>query len=159
MALLSKLNAPFLATSLVSPKDCLAAYKKTFRCATLTKNRSALLHFKKPCGSRSALGATDGARRHKCDACCYLGRDDAPRCPSRSKAKVNCFLHASPHTKRCTGFYGGPGIGSRKYTRKGEIAGRSTKHGRYMAARRAVVRIVFRRNGHRKNGVPSMRVR
>ena len=47
MALLSKLNAPYSATSLVSPKDCLAAYKKTFRCATLTKNRSALLHFKK----------------------------------------------------------------------------------------------------------------
>ena len=32
---------------IASPKDCLAAYKKTFRCATLTKNRSALLHFKK----------------------------------------------------------------------------------------------------------------
>ena len=51
---------------------------------------------KNPCGARSALGATDDARRHKCDACCYLGRDDAPRCPSRSKAKVNCFLHALP---------------------------------------------------------------
>ena len=38
---------------------------------------------------------TDVAERHKARSC-YLGRDDAPRCPSRSKAKVNCFLHALP---------------------------------------------------------------
>ena len=36
----------------------------------------------------------------------YLGRDDAPRCPSRSKAKVNCFLHALP-TATC-GYVGDP---------------------------------------------------
>ena len=69
MARMSKLNAPFLATSLVSHKDCPAAYKKTFRCkiwvdttlpavspvrkqksiafSMLTKNRSAALHFQK----------------------------------------------------------------------------------------------------------------
>ena len=73
------------------------------------------------------------------------------------------FLHVALgvplSAKRCAGFYGGPGIGSRKYTRKGEIAGRSTRHGRYMAARRAVVRILFGRNRCRKYGVPSMRVR
>ena len=63
---------------------------------------------------------TDVALRHKA-RCCYLGRDDlfyvgltlpaippfrkqkstafSIRCPSRSKAKVNCFLHAAtpPH--------------------------------------------------------------
>ena len=37
MALLSKLNAPFPATSLVSPKDCPAAYKKHDVCDILQK--------------------------------------------------------------------------------------------------------------------------
>ena len=51
--------------------------------------------------------ATDATEWHKGDTCCYLGRDDAPRCPSRSKAKVNCFLHASPQNNIICSF-GGP---------------------------------------------------
>ena len=51
------------------------------------------------------IGATDAAWRHGAHYR-YLGRDDAPRCPSRSKAKVNCFLHALP-TATC-GYVGDP---------------------------------------------------
>ena len=51
------------------------------------------------------IGATDAAWRHGAHYR-YLGRDDAPRCPSRSKAKVSCFLHALP-TATC-GYVGDP---------------------------------------------------
>ena len=51
------------------------------------------------------IGATDAAWRHGARYR-YLGRDDDPRCPSRSKAKVNCFLHALP-TATC-GYVGNP---------------------------------------------------
>ena len=56
------------------------------------------------------IGATDAAWRHGAHYR-YLGRDDAPRCPSRSKAKVNCFLHALP-TATC-GYVGDPKGGGR----------------------------------------------